>query len=669
MHFLNIILWEHGHAYQPRRLTKVAVLDIERDEEVRREFELVIGVKRIKAENLMRLALKPESTYDHIILFLDYRSIDIEPITLKYLKMLNKEAYYRLKDKISRRISGILATAYSHPMLPLLYIQSKELFKICIWWSINMVLEEFGSYFEKQLRKGYILLGFWLPECAITREILNEIYNILCDIAYRRYGITRDRTYLLVLLDEGQGPAYPGRIYRYRDNPQILLAFRDHGLSDVISFVNDYNYIIEAYRHGLARYNNGEIVGIACDAENYGGHYNPCKPFVLELVRYQLTNGINTEKGTVRALLKPISIIVEEIIEHNTLDKLDKIDLRESDYTSWSDYFIILDPYQKYIGEGMIGERVGGLARWSGEVGHIGSRETYFILYIEGVKEASYMRIISSIGKIVFNHIRSKVSNIVLSHCLSILDKFLGEDKAWNLILDSWRIAMAIDEYGEYLKLTSKFRIPPPYRKAIYHIIKSIQYILDSQISCPTYWPNLKNELTYTSLNLLAASLAKTYRIISGMGENAYEIEKIFKEYFLNPKLIDHPEINKIVLDYKYPFKTLIDFLSKAALSRGFNFIGEVRRMRMKGYTFKDVCKVAESLYERAAERWGLRIKPCDVNYFAIKAFIEDDIEDDSVSVRQAKIFEFKKAFYEGDTPITYKVGIKYAKYFKLGNP
>lgn len=643
-----LTLWEHEHAYQPRRL-----IDAYREEEVSAPGGVIKRImgRTIKERNLFRVALAPGSAYDEIVRSLDQRSLDIEPITLSLLAKHNPKAYQELKRRVLEGRAAIVATAYSHPILPLMYEDSLVNAMINIRWSIELYLEEFLDALVKGDES--LVVGWWFPECAYKAELVNIIYEELVDSVGKR-GLKVRGVTLYLILDETQGWGVdPSKVYRMEGRPYVLVLFRDHALSDAISFSNDYMMIMEAIRKEISRYEGG-YVGLACDAECYGGYYYSYKPRIFEEVRLTLSKSIVDARGRrVSFSFRTADDIVREELQH------DLPNVKVADYTSWSDYFYILDPYAERPSEGIIATRVGGLLRWSGVERKEGkaTNKTYFIVFLEEHKEGKVVRVINSIWKVAFNKLRRDVANFISDNVMRLLEEVSSSETAIDVLKGYWKVVSGREggeDYVEGLRRRGLIAVGSGELKAFSLLLEAYRLACqDAYISCPTFWPSPATEPAWTSLALLVTGLIKLAEAFSLLNIPLVDVEEVYRRYFL--EFGKGGMWLKFIRYYDFQLLSLMKFLEKGSRSAGYDLRKEA------GKSDVDVRYIAKELYEKGLKRFLYPVYPWDVNPFLVK-YAFSGLKGDEW---RAKLYEWRKAIdprREG-IPIPRKVGLLHMRY------
>ena len=234
----EIYLWEHEHAYQPRR-----ILNAFTNAEINKPIRKRVKWRIVEGKNLCHVMFVKGSVYEEIIKSLEKRSIDIEPITLELLKYYNIELYYELKKKVVNNEACIVATAYSHPILPLFYEERQGPLNVYInlYWSLMYYFNEFFKEIYNNSHR--VCVGFWLPECAYTKEVIKILVKVFEDVL-KIHQIPKEKATLYIILDESQGGGIiPDKPYLLEDL-NIYVIFRDHALSDAISFSNDVDELL-----------------------------------------------------------------------------------------------------------------------------------------------------------------------------------------------------------------------------------------------------------------------------------------------------------------------------------------------------------------------------------------------------------------------------------------
>ncbi|MDQ1278976.1 MAG: hypothetical protein QG670_236 [Thermoproteota archaeon] len=644
----KVQVWEHGHAYQPRRIVD-SIFNSFRD--IPKGLRLSLGEKQIDGTNWFELMIKPNSVFDLMINAMYYRSIDIEPLTLHQLKKTNPKTFEKFIQNVDSKLTFFVSSLYSHPILPLLVEDSLFDAKVNVAWGIRFY-QKFAS------NDGIRTILIWLSECAYSWKAAEVVLEVVKEV----FG---QDTKVVFLLDEQQGEMIDSsRIYQvHLSGGTIRSIFRCHWLSDAYAFSSDIRWIVDSLKNDIEQ-RDSKVFGTMIDAETYGGAYDPQKPFFFSRLRQTLSDGISTKNGIVH-------------FDFNTVNKIVKDgepqDTKIIDYTSWSDYRPeqILDLHN-IRGEGIISEGAGGLCKWTGCLranDGLVIKKTYFIIYewIHPRTKQRYIRVSNSIWKVAFNTLRRKVADVVRDSVFEILGKTTGDRRRISEILFSYGSVVFEEETPEEFV---EQLIPDASAKekiAVQLVLEAYRCTnQDSIMSDPTFWQNFDTEVTWTSLALAAGGMVLVAKAFYELEEvtSLLEIAEKYQEFFLDFEDTFYPLIN----EYDLSLDLLYSYLRDIGRSQGFDVEKEISEI--KEDSEEKVNEIAERLYDIVFGRLSNNhFKNEDTNTFLILFRVLTHLgrmEEAESAKESAKVFEWHKAISSSISkhPIPVRVGILHAKHF-----
>lgn len=652
----EIVLWEHGHAYQPRRL--IDSVD-QSPREVRGTVHIQRKGVRMVGRNWFELMLRPGGVYDLLVEAASGRSIDMEPLTLHHLKNLNPQSFESLREKALTGRTYMAAAPYSHPILPILAEASPLDALVNVVWGLRFHQQTFGE----ALGDGTI--AFWLSECAYSKEAVKVVLKAVGEV----FG---DGAKVLFLLDElqsegtEQGMPYATTI----DSERVFVVFRSRWLSDAYAFSPKYEGIMNTLK-GVIGSGKPGVIGVIIDAETYGGAYEAHKPALLERLHTELKDGVTVGDELYRFGFKTIDEIFKEA--HG----LQEAKIR--DYTAWSDY----EDHQIFRTDHpktgtIVSERAGGLCRWTGHLRDGDGKpvnETYFMVFewAHPKTKRRYVRVLSSLWKVAFNEARRRCSDIVRQAALETLRRFTNDVTAEEMMKRYGDIVFEKEGPEKFVKrhLTEATNIE---RKAAELILQAYRYTnQDAAMSCPTFWQNLDTEVSWTSLSYVAGGMALAARACLGLGDGkrsrwiAEEYQRVF---------MDFEETFRHLIDgYEIPLNLLYAQLREVAQRRGYDVEDDMARVE-DGFEERAE-EIARRLYTTALGglSGGKPFLVADANKHIILWRIYERMgleEEAGRAYQDAKLYEWKKSLTSAvsTTPLPTRVGVVHAKHFPdYGHP
>jgi len=669
------------HAYQPRRIVDAFTVE-----------ERVFGkpiIKRVrdrevKGKNWFEIVLVPGSVYDEIVKASVNRSLNVEPITLEALKKLNKKTYDKLMKLVLSSKTFILATSYSHPILPTMMKNSELDTKINLYWSLMYYYENFWRrLWEKE--KKVPPIGFWFPECAYSRDVLILFFQVLNELTTSWGWTEKPQVYLV--LDEVHGIGLdPSRIYVIKagDN-QCFAFFRYHSLSNTIAFESKLRRILYRFRREAERC-NFDLIGVANDAECYGGNYDPKKPVMFERIRRLLK-----KRGQVKGLSKekrPLQIVSAA---HYLNDfKGSAPEVKINDYTAWSDLEGVGYTFKgrkppKGFFDFYIGYAPRGLCRWTGlERNPDGtlSNRTYLSMFSwsNPLDKKTYVRIISSLWKVALNKIRDEAANFVRQKSFAIVQQCVKEkDSLEKLLIQYWVCALQKEGVEGFIERMIQEGLLKPLsdddRKALSMTLQAYQGACqDAYISCPTFYSEypFENETAWTSLAYSAAAFAKIANAFYTLNQMS-EVKKVAEKYrslFLD--FDANPLWRELVKGLEVPFTLIFEPIKRTAKRRGYDLSKSMRLAKLKGKAEEELrswaLKASRELYDVALKGW-IPLMPGEENPYLVLAEVYKEFkqkEKAEEEIERAKWYEWKKCIrsIHAEKNIVQRVGFLHAKHF-----
>ncbi|MCD6485569.1 MAG: hypothetical protein J7L47_10720, partial [Candidatus Odinarchaeota archaeon] len=606
------------HAYQPRR-----IFDGYKLTEIIDTVAKTIVDREIKEVNWFRVMLVPASVYDEIIALSDGRSINIEPITLHWLRKINRNCFETLLNNFHDQRTEIVFSSYSHPIYPIFFEENKQDLEVNIVWSICSLLNELSIS-----KEDIDIVSWWLSECAYSKDVVLLIERVVKEILGKKT--------LLFILDQFQSTKGKVGFFKIKDTNSFV-ALRHHELSDVFSFENNYERFVEKV---IEATRSTEIIGIASDAENYGGAYIPDKPMTFRkfdewLKRNEMKNSVIHRKT--------LPVLFSTIKESKKLEEIELID-----DSSWSDYKYY-EPSKK-LNFWIFGVNLGSLSRWRGYT-KIGDKKVgYFIFYMGYKNNHKYLRITNSFWKIAFMEIRNTLANIVSRHVREILrEKFHSSDPN-RVLYEFWKIVFNVKSSDELLKEMHKkgfLKIDDfDFCSKLFSEISQayIKAVQDSRISCPTFWEDFENELVQTSLALIIGGLVHLKNAFALLhdSEKVKEIQKLFSDVFVN-----FEEENlwfNVCKKVSLPIDELIDKLAELASTRSqWNLHQELKTLSRKD-KYEEKVKIAKEIFVTLINKAfpvHPPIYPKDVNPYIILYIFYRHTRNDTLAIE-----EYKKALH-----------------------
>ncbi len=663
-----VIISDHEHAYQPRRIID-GIKKTVRTEGVEKK---IMG-RKIQGNNYFDVVLLPNSVYDEIIKSARYRSINIEPITLIALEKLNYLAYQQLVTMLKNGESEIIFSLYSHPIAPLMMRHSEFDLRVNFLWSFGSLAVKFGNYFQKS-ETDTCFWGVWLSETAVDGPTLHILQETALKVFNRVSTNCKKEMHLFIILDEFQTKNAQGTgIYQLEGMEKpIFLILRDNLFSNVISFGRTAADFVDALRVAVSR--GSHNIFVAADAENWGGNYDAFKPQEFQKFEEILdTRGVFYDGSQTAVRRLPVPVGLREAHGWNQLANLPSVKLREN--SSWSD-FTDGSFFQNDWGD-FIGRKTENLARWSGIV-KAHRDEVYWIVYSETLSDnVKYTRLISSHWKVAFNQLRYTVSNVTRNTLFDIL-RNIGipddnvESVALTILQDYWQVLLTdVDEESLVGTSLDVMNIPVSSKQLplLCKALRAYQYASqDAMISCPTFWSEFNNELTWTALALSAAGLilcAELYQEFNP--EKTKELAVLYRELFIE---FGHSKLTREFLKVDTPLDVLIGSLILAARKVGFDLDSFMTSLAFERWKEADFIKmaggVATTLFQAAVQMKGAPIKPSDINPNLLIFFLAQDKTLRKKFHEKAVEYEIRKSL-DLDNPdgnIVQKVGKLHQHYF-----
>jgi len=671
------------HAYQPRR-----IVDAFTGEErvFGKPITKRVRDREVKGKNYFDIILVPGSVYDEIVKASEMRSINVEPITLIALKQLNEAAFNQLMELVLSRKTFILATSYSHPILPMMMENSELDAKINFYWSLMFYYETFWRpLWEREKRVP--LIGFWFPECAYSKDALTFFFEVLNKLATSWGWTNTPQVYLI--FDELHGiDLDPSRMYMIKAGERQCSAFfRYHSLSYTVAFENKLRKIMSRFWKETKRCKY-DLIGVANDAECYGGNYNPDKPVMFEKMRKIIEKRgwiSSSSKGERRS----IQIVPAAQHLENFKDSVPEAKLK--DYAAWSDYEDIGHPFRlrgrhPALFEYYIGYAAGGLCRWTGlERNSDGtlSNRTYFLMvsWFNPLDKKTYVRIVSSLWKVAFNRIRDQAANFVRLDLLNIIQQYVKQkDDIEEILIQYWVCALQKERVESFMeRMVQKGLLRPLSQKedseALAMALRAYQWACqDAYISCPTFYSDIffESETTWTSLAYSAAALAKIANAFYSL-KQMDEVEKVAEKYrTLFFDFYADPFWGKFVEGLEVPFKLLLEEIKEAAKKNGYDLSKILRSADLTKMSEEELwswaLRASRELYEAALHGW-IPLMPQEENPHLVLAEAYRALgqrEKAEEQMGQAKWHEWRKCIrpVHTDKNIVQRVGLLHAKHF-----
>jgi hypothetical protein len=640
------IIWEHGHAYQPRRIVDAILIETRHiPGGVRRRINGRVSY----AENWFELMLRSGGAYDTMVDNLETRSIDFEPLTLFHLARLNPEAHKRLWQLVAEGRIGLFPSAYSHPILPLMASESFFDAKTNVEWGVQYVL---GNGHNPQGSPVF----FWLSECAYNAKAAQAILDAIREV--------RPSAQVFLLLDEFQGEnidaSHP---YRLRlETGEVGLVFRSRWVSDAYAFSQDSEWLIQSLRADILR-RRPDLVGAAVDAETYGGAYDASKPFFFARIREGLGKEVSGGNVTVPVRFLPVDQALQAASTNGQEAKL-------LEGSSWSNYVEsqLLHP-QSEARTGVLARSLGPLCRWTGLVPRKegGRQETYFMVYdwVDPLSKEWYTRVVSSLWKVAFNALRTRGCSLVRRTVLDVLPPLLGIGSIEEALTTYGEVIFETMSWGSY---ASRFRIGRTQEEQeAANLLLEAYRMADQEawMSDPTYWENMDTEVTWTALALLAAGIIQAAKACLKLGEERRfeELADGYKTLFLDFEA----SFRTLSEEYGCPLDVLYQYLREQSLRRGYDLEQD---LASSPSTEEQARTIAERAYEATFNKDRERpLRESDVNPYLILWRMKElrgSLEDARQAWKRACAREWEKSIASvvSKKPTPVRVGLLHAKHF-----
>jgi len=638
------VIWEHGHAYQPRRILD-AVTSESREIENGLSIRLAETTKR--GRNWFELMLAPGSVYDHIIAALDGRSIDIEPLTLLHLKKLNPLIYEELKKRIQQGNASVFPCPFSHPILPLLVRKSHLDTEVNLNWTLQLTFAMLGNPSDKQV-------FLWLPECAYSQEVaqaMAKVTKAMCS-----------EMQVFLLLDEFQGQdVEPSQTYKVTLGQEIVYAvFRSRWLSDAYAFSSDAEGVINSIRSDIG-HRNLRLLGTMIDAETYGGAYGPQKMAFFRRIREGVDGNVNSEGRRIPVGFVPVdqAVLLSEVVS----------EVRLFDGSSWSDYSSSqLLTLQNPNMTGIIASNVGFLCRWTGLVPSSRPKrdETYFLVFewTEPNSGRQYLRVLSSLWKVAFNTLRDETTELVRCAVLEMLPEIGVLAPVDKILLDYWHVILDGDSWKDFAERIGTRDSDPKSTVALLLLEAYRMANQESIMSDPTYWENIDTEVTWTSLALLASGIVSVAKAAKALGRREWQRKcaEVFSSMFLNFEC----RFSTLWRECDHPIAQFYKLLASRSKAKGFDLERELETAPLNIHSAR---VIANKAYRLAFEQTQKAVYELDVNPFIIlwKMYeVRGEMKEASSHLEQSMIFEWQKSIGSAvsDRPIPVRVGLLHVKHF-----
>ena len=638
------LIWEHGHAYQPRRLIDAFT---SKSREVENGVSITLDGTAKRAANWFELMLTPGGVYDILIAALDTRSFDIEPLTLLHLKKLNPKAYEELKEYVRQGKTSIILCPFSHPILPLLVEKSLLDTEVNLHWTLQVILSLFGLPKDKRV-------FLWLAECAYSQEVARTVLAVIRGIL--------PEAQIFLLLDEFQGhnvePSQPYKVTLAQGD--VYALFRSRWLSDAYAFSSDAEWVIHSIRSDIAR-RNPRLLGIMIDAETYGGAYGPEKMVFFRKIREGVDGKVDAEGGSIPVTFGPVNrgaVVTDDMPKVRLLDR-----------SSWSDYSKnqLLNPKSTDT-TGIIAQGVSSLCRWTGLISKFGEKpeETYFMVFkwTEPNSHRRYLRVLSSLWKVAFNTLRDETTRLVRNAVLEMLSQIGALRPPEHLLFDYWQVVLDSDGWENFAKAIG---IGDDAEKCTAARLLLEAYRMANQesiMSDPTYWENLDTEVTWSSLALIAASIIFVAKASQTLGRNEWlrKSADIFSTLFLDFE----SHFSALWREYDHPMGQLYELLAERSKRNGFDLDGALEKAPL---TTESALAIARSAYRMAFEQTSETVYEPDMNPFLIlwKMHETRGLKEEAASFLESSIiFEWQKSVRSAvsDKSIPVRVGLQHARHF-----
>ncbi|MCJ7632691.1 hypothetical protein MUP77_09920 [Candidatus Bathyarchaeota archaeon] len=596
--------------------------------------------------------LGPGGVYETIVASLETRSLDIEPITFFHLAKLNPDIHRKILGLATRGGASLFPSTYSHPILPLLVSESFLEAKINVRWGVEYLLARALNSNSFQTRSVF----FWLSECAYSSKAAQAILSAIHEI--------HPNTQIFLLLDEFQGQDIdPRQPYMLRlENGEIGLVFRSRWVSDAYAFSQNADWLANSLRADILQ-RRPELIGVAIDAETYGGAYESDKPLFFTEIREKLDSSVSEGNTSVPVQFIPVDKAIQNACPNYPAAKL-------LENSSWSNYFEsqLLHP-QSDARTGILARKLGPLCRWTGLVPGIssGKEETYFLVYdwTDPYSRKTYTRVVASLWKIAYNALRSRGAALVRQTVLDLLPPLLG----------SGSLEEALGAYGEVVfevtpwsGFASRFKIGKTSDEIeVSRLLLEAYRMADQEaaMSDPTYWENMDTEVTWTALALLAAGTINAAKACLQLKEYG-RFEELASEY--NILFLDfEASFREIHEEYDCPFDILFNYLREQCWKKGYDLKHD---LASGAVTEEQARIIAARAYETAFNKdWKRPLKESDVNPYVILWKMKEMsglLNDADEILRRAYAYEWEKSIRStvSNKPIPVRVGLLHAKHF-----
>jgi hypothetical protein len=582
--------------------------------------------------------------YENIVNTLCTRSIDVEPITLFSLSRTDPQTYMRLLKIVAEGRASLFPSTYAHPILPMLASQNFLDAKINVLWGIKYVLK------ETQYQGGPIF--FWLSECAYSELAAQAVLQAINE--------TYPSARVFLLLDEFQASNIDSsQTYKVKlVNGEIELVFRSRWVSDAYAFNNNVDTIVNSLRDYVLR-RRPELIGVAVDAETYGGAYDPDKPLFFNKIRNRIDGSVSNGDSTVAVEFLPVD---------KALKNKPSTETKIYEDSSWSNYedSQLIQPSDN-MRTGVLARRLGALCRWTGTVpGKNGQDDTYFIAsyWTDPESKKEYLCVINSIWKIAFNALRTRVSTLVRrtvfellpflpSHdntekALAAYGEVIFETMKWDVFVSKFLVGRTTDETEAAHLLLEAYRMA----------------VQEASMSDPAYWENMDTEVTWTALSLLASGLVQAAKACLILGKRApfLEMAKEYKAIFLDFK----DSFKKFYEEYDFPLEVLYNHLKEQCLKKSY----DLEQVLANPAAEKQLQEIAQKAYALTFDAGPDRpIRKSDANPFLLEWRVNQKrgaSEAAQDGWRKACAYEWEKSVSSAvsDDPIPVRVGLLHAKHF-----
>ena len=638
------VIWEHGHAYQPRRLVDAVT---SKSREIENGLSITLSGTVRRASNWFDLMLAPGSVYDTLIAALDTRSIDIEPLTLIHLKKLNPLAFEEMKRCVGQGSASVFPCPFSHPILPLLHKKSRLDTEVNLHWSFQLIFTMLGQPADKRV-------FLWLPECAYSQEIAQAVLKVAGEIL--------PEAQVLFLLDEFQGQDVdPSRPCKVTFAQGIAYAvFRSRWLSDAYAFSSDAEWVVHSIHSDIGR-RNPRLLGIMIDAETYGGAYGPHKTAFFRRIREGVDGSVDAEGRRIPVNFAPV--------DQSAMLSDDMPEVTLFDGSSWSDYSNsqLLNLQTRNM-TGIVAPNIGSLCRWTGLIPRCELKrdETYFVVFewTEPNTHKRYLRVMNSLWKAAFNTLRDETTELVRNAVLEMLPQIVVSVPAERILFDYWQVVLDSDSWKDFAK---KIGIGDSDTKSIVVLLLLNAYRMANQesiMSDPTYWENIDTEVTWTSLALLAGGVISIAKAAKALGQKEWlrKCAETLSTLFLGFE----SRFNTLWREYEHPIGQLYQLLLHRSKSKGFDL---ERELETAPLSIQSAQAIAIKAYRLAFEEPPSTVYELDANPFLILWKMHElrgQTEEAARCLEHSIVFEWKKCIGSAvsDKPIPVRVGLLHVKHF-----